>query len=370
MPQEPAAPELILAEHLVIHYLERPQFTDYSTDRVLDRRLYRMKHEGRDEEEDETIAMTKQSHDHNFKNLFQDFPREALELFYPRALELYGKLIEVSFVRQEPRKHQLSDAGLDLDMPVLFRFERGELLLWLVEFQEDKGKFSIYKLLRYTTDLMEAHPHAVVVPTVLFTDRKDWRKDVPRMLDNGLAGRTFVHFEYVCLRLFALEARDYYTVNNPVAKILMPKMQYPPSERLEVLRRAYLGLYQLASKTLFAKYVDFIDIYAQVQPEEQQALCAEIMENKETAMLAQYIKDMGRDEGMLFEAREMVNAALGVKFSRVPENISGRLGSINNRDILKELHKKAILCDSLEQFEQGLDEVAGETAGEESGKLL
>ncbi len=318
--------------------------------------------------------MTKQSHDHNFKNLFQDFPREALELFYPRALELYGKLIEVSFVRQEPRKHQLSDAGLDLDMPVLFRFERGELLLWLVEFQEDKGRFSIYKLLRYTTDLMEAHPRAVVVPTVLFTDRKDWRKDVPRMLDNGLAGRTFVHFEYVCLRLFALEAKDYYTVNNPVAKILLPKMRYPPSERLEVLRQAYLGLFQLASKTLFAKYVDFIDIYAQVQPEEQQALCAEIKEKKETAMIAQYFKDMGRDEGRdegRKEGRkegmqEMVNAALGVKFSRVPENISGRLWSITNRDILKELLKKAILCDSLEQFEQGLDEVAGEESEEES----
>ncbi len=311
---------------------------------------------------------TKQSHDHNFKNLFQDFPREALELFYPEALKLYGKLVEISFVRQEPRKHQLSDAGLDLDMPVLFRFERGEVILWLVEFQEDKGKFSIHKLLRYTTDLMEAHPHAVVVPTVLFTDRKDWRKDVPRALDSGLGGRTFVHFEYVNLRLFALEAKDYYTVNNPVAKILMPKMRYSPSERLEVLRQAYLGLYQLASKPLFAKYVDFIDIYAQVQPEEQQALCAEIMENKETAMLAQYIKDIGRDEGrkegMLFEAKEMVNAALGVKFSRVPENISGRLWSIADRDTLKELHKKAILCDSLEQFEQGLDELAGEASGE------
>ena len=220
----------------------------------------------------------------------------------------------------------------------------------------------------------------MVVPTVLFTDRKDWRKDVPRALDSGLGGRTFVHFEYVNLRLFALEAKDYYTVNNPVAKILMPKMRYSPSERLEVLRRAYLGLYQLASKPLFAKYVDFIDIYAQVQPEEQQALCAEIMENKETAMLAQYIKDIGRDEGRdegrvegRVEGRdegrkegmqEMVNAALGVKFSRVPENISDRLESITNRDTLKELLKKAILCDSLEQFEQGLDELAGEASGE------
>ena len=77
----------------------------------------------------------------------------------------------------------------------------------------------------------------------------------------------------------------------------MPKMQYPPSERLEVLRHAYLGLYQLVSWAHFEKYVDFIDVYAEVQPEEQKALCVEIMENEETAMLAQYIKDLGRVEG-------------------------------------------------------------------------
>ncbi len=77
----------------------------------------------------------------------------------------------------------------------------------------------------------------------------------------------------------------------------MPKMQYPPSERLEVLRHAYLGLYQLASRAHFEKYVDFIDVYAEVQPEEQKALYDDIIEHKETAMLAQYIKDLGRVEG-------------------------------------------------------------------------
>ncbi|SMP47916.1 hypothetical protein SAMN06295888_104207 [Desulfonatronum zhilinae] len=98
--------------------------------------------------------MPQESHDHNFKNVFLDFPREALELFYPQALEQCGELQEITFVRQEPRKHRLSDSGLALDMPILFHFTRGSLLLWLVEFQEDKDKFSIYKLLRYTTDLI------------------------------------------------------------------------------------------------------------------------------------------------------------------------------------------------------------------------
>ena len=48
--------------------------------------------------------MPQESHDHNFKNVFLDFPRESLELFYPQALEQYGELQEITFVRQEPRK--------------------------------------------------------------------------------------------------------------------------------------------------------------------------------------------------------------------------------------------------------------------------
>ncbi len=51
MLRESAEPELILADHLVIHCLELPEFTDYITDRVIDKWLYYLKHEGRDEED-------------------------------------------------------------------------------------------------------------------------------------------------------------------------------------------------------------------------------------------------------------------------------------------------------------------------------
>ncbi len=106
------------------------------------------------------------SHDHNFKNLFLDFPKETLEWFFPQAQQNWGEVRKVEFIRQEPKKRKLSDSSFALDMPILFFFENQQLLLWLVEFQEDKAKFSIYKLLRYTTDLMEAHPHALVIPIV------------------------------------------------------------------------------------------------------------------------------------------------------------------------------------------------------------
>lgn len=80
-------------------------------------------------------------------------------------------------------------------------------------------------------------------------------------------------------------------------KILLPKMNYDPSERSEVIRQAYTGLYQLAALPKFEKYVPFIDLYAEVRPEEQRQLCQELFQHEETTMLAEYIKDMGRKEG-------------------------------------------------------------------------
>ena len=183
-------------------------------------------------------------------------------------------------------------------MPILFHFENQKLLLWLVEFQEDKGKFSIYKLLRYTTDLMEACPDALVIPTVLFTDRKKWRKPVMQQLHTQLNGRQFLHFEYVFHKLFDFKARDYYNSDNPVAKILLPKMSYNKEDRIEVIRHAYAGLFQLVSSGLFDKYLDFIDTYAEIDGQEQLDLYDEIVQHKETAMLAQYIRERGKQDGI------------------------------------------------------------------------
>jgi hypothetical protein len=184
--------------------------------------------------------MSRESHDHNFKNLFADFPSDALKWLLPQAVQIYGPVRGIDFPRQEPQKHHLKDSSLALDMPISFTFDRQSIILWLVEFQEDKSKFSIYKLLHYKIKMMEAHPQVLVIPTVLFTDRKQWRKDVDLQLDTEFAGRLFLHFEYLKIKLFDYNARDYFHSDNPLVRILLPKMNYAPEERIQVIRRAYL----------------------------------------------------------------------------------------------------------------------------------
>lgn len=49
----------------------------------------------------------------------------------------------------------------------------------------------------------------------------------------------------------------------------MPKMNYTPEERSEVIRQAYRGLFELAAPMLFDKYVNFIDTYAGIEEDER-----------------------------------------------------------------------------------------------------
>ncbi len=307
--------------------------------------------------------MTQESHDHNFKNLFLDFPKEALEWILPQASEEWGKICHIEFLRQEPKKHKLADAHFSLDMPILYSFENRQLLLWLVEFQEDKAKFSVYKLLRYTTDLMEAYPQATVIPAVIFTDRKKWLKDVKRNLETRFGSRLFLHFEYIFVRLFEFNARDYYQSRNPLVKILLPKMNYTQEERWEVIRRAYIGLAELLSPPLFEKYADFIDIYAEVQEEERNAIYEEISEHKETIMILQMLKkeyreegreegrQEGRQEGILYGNTVLLSRQIAKKYHLSLEELTEKLEGLNAENLLY-LGELILESDSFENIEK------------------
>jgi len=282
--------------------------------------------------------------------------------FFLRQSKIGDQCVKLNLFVRNPKNVNYLNRASHSTCRFCFFFENQQLLLWLVEFQEDKTKFSIYKLLRYTTDLMEAHPHALVIPTVLFTDRTNWRKDVVRKLQTKLNDRLFLHFEYMFFKLFDFNARDYYNIKNPVVKILLPKMNYKEDERIEVIRQAYSGLFQLVSHGLFDKYVDFIDVYAEVSKEEQESLYYEIIQHKETVMLAQYIRDRGMKEGkqqgmqqgmqqgIIQTIKENIIEALELRFGEISYEIIDKINQTNDHATLKKLHKKAIQVKEIDSF--------------------
>jgi hypothetical protein len=62
------------------------------------------------------------------------------------------------------------------------------------------------------------------------------------------------------------------------------------------------------------------------------------------------IERSGMEKGMLKNARESVIEVLETRFENVPESITNTLNQINDLQPLKQLHKKAILIESLESF--------------------
>ena len=271
--------------------------------------------------------MKKESHDHNFKNLFMDFPKEALEFFLPEVLKKMGQIKHIEFDRQEPKKHHLKEPHVSLDFPIIFHFEQESIVLWLVEFQEDKSKFSIYKLLKYTADKMEAYPDYTIVPTVLFTDKKKWRKNVQTSIESKLFDRMFVHFEYVFIKLYEYNARDYFHVQNPLVKILLPKMCYTSGERWEVIRQAYIGLFQLVSIDLFSKYSYFIDVYSEMDEKEKKRIENEMSEKKETVMIAQYFTEKGQ--------MSILSYQFSKRFNIDKEAVNPRLDKLESIDLME-----------------------------------
>ena len=137
-------------------------------------------------------------------------------------------------------------------------------------------------------------------------------------------------------------------------------MNYTPEERPEVIRQAYLGLYQLATPMLFDKYVDFIDLYAGVQDQEREELYRAIVEEKEeTAMLAQYIKEKGFNEGMeqgmeqgiQIGLLEGIELGIGLRFGANGLKLMAAVRQIREVDRLKAVKEAVKNARDLEAFE-------------------
>jgi len=71
--------------------------------------------------------------------------------------------------------------------------------------------------------------------------------------------------------------------------------------------------------------------------------------------------DIGMDRGQLNEAREMVLEALDTKFSsNVPADIRKLIKDLNNRIMLRKLHKSTIQSKDIEDFRKTLEEITAE----------
>jgi hypothetical protein len=96
-----------------------------------------------------------------------------------------------------------------------------------------------------------------------------------------------------------LPARDHLESPNLVARLNLPNMAYAPEDKLLVYAQAQRGLMALEpSLEKQLKYLDFIDIYADLDDNERQRY-TQLYPHEVNAMtgFAQRFRDEGREEG-------------------------------------------------------------------------
>jgi hypothetical protein len=172
-------------------------------------------------------------------------------------------------IREEQLQERLGERFRELDVPLLVEWPDGRraALLFVLEEETDPARFSIHRLAHYCLELAELFATERIVPVVIFLRPGGH----PASLRLGGDAHSYLEFRYLACALAQIPARDYLASDNLVARLNLPNMAYPPEDKVEVYAQAVRGLLALEphpEKRL--KYLDFIDIYADLDDNQRQ----------------------------------------------------------------------------------------------------
>jgi hypothetical protein len=105
----------------------------------------------------------------------------------------------------------------------------------------------------------------------------------------------------------------------------------------------------------------FIDDWIMILPDElKKSFSQQILAYEEEQKMnyinsvEEFFMEKWMEKGMLQEGRNMVQEALSIRFSHIPGDISEKLLQIEDRSLLRDLLKKAIMADTIAVFEKEL----------------
>ena len=166
------------------------------------------------------------SHDQNFKNLFIDYPLQALRFFAPAEAQYIDETAEITPVRQEQLQDRLGENYHELDCPLLVDWpdRQREALLFVLEEETDPKRFSIHRLAHYCLHLANMFQTDRIVPVVVFLHRGRYATE----LKLGSEHRTYLNFDYIACDLSRLPYQKYLHEDNIAACVDLPNRQLFP----------------------------------------------------------------------------------------------------------------------------------------------
>ena len=152
-----------------------------------------------------------------------------------------------------------------------------------------------------------------------------------RELVFGTERHTYLHFNFIACELGAIAYECFRDSNNIVARLNLPNMRYAPGRKIDVYAHAVKELLDLEDnpeKRL--KYIDFIDIYADLDDNERDRYERDYPQEAEimTGFAERFIeqgRQEGRQEGRLEGQAMILLRRLQLKFGDVPEAVRRKI---------------------------------------------
>ena len=295
-------------------------------------------------------------HDQNFKNLILDYPREALALFAEEEASAIDVSARIIPIREEQLKERLGDRYRRLDVPLLVEWpdKQRAALLFALEEESEASRFSIHRLAHYCLDLSEMFETDRVVPVVIFLRNGSF----PTGLTLGGNQQDYLRFSFIACNLARLPAERYCNSDNIVARLNLPNMLYSREEKVDMYAHALRGLFTLEPDVnKQVKYLDFIDLYAGLDENEQLIYQQRYPDEEKTMKgFVERYTQKGMREGMQKgiqkgrkEAEALVLARLlQRKFGELPESIRIQIEKADS-DTLLEWLDRVLTADSINE---------------------
>ncbi len=300
------------------------------------------------------------------------FPEIAEDIDWDKGYEFRDKELQ-----QVVRDAEIGKRHADKLVKVWSHDEKPFYVMIHIEVQSDRDSNFARRMYVYNYRLFDKQFLPVTSLAILADDSPSWRPNSYTLSQWGCTSQ--FKFPMVKLWDYADQIDSLLNSTNPFAIITAAHLKTKitkdnPQERYSWKWTITMALYQRGFSPK-----DILELYRLVDwlmylPEDMNKQFTQNLIVYEEERKMPYISsaerygrekgwDEGRDEGMLLDAREMVLEALDIKFSEsnITNDIKQKITALNNRILLKKLHRSAIQSKDIEDFRNFMQSLCAES---------
>ena len=304
--------------------------------------------------------------------------KEALERYFPEFLQFFFPWIydDIDWTRScefldKELQQIVRDAELGrrlVDKLVKVWRGNGEET-WVLIHLEIQGKPDLTfpkRMYVYHYRLEDRYDRPVVSLAVLTDDRSDWR---PNQYETELWGcRASLEFPIVKLLDYEACWHELEQSSNPFAVVVMAHLKakatrQDPQARLQwkqiLAKQLYQRGYNRQDILELLRFIDWLLVLPDDLELEFEQTLKEVTEDRKMPYLATFER-RAMHKASIQTAQEYVIDLLTTRLGQVPDAIVDRIHQIEDLAILKTLHLQASMVESIEAFQQFLDDTLAE----------